>query len=207
MRITTTRRSSATLLAGAALIALATTACGPTAGSSVSTKPKQTASGSAAAPAAGTPAAGTPAKSGAKTPTVAKTGDTIALKGFEKGTIDDVTLVKVVDNAQSANDYAKPADGKRWIAVQFRVKDTGTTAFSDAPDNDATAVDDKGQSYNSVVADTTAGPSFAVPANVAPGDTGLGFITFEVPADAKIDKVQFVLDNGVADQAGQWKLS
>ncbi|MDH6136384.1 hypothetical protein P3T37_005809 [Kitasatospora sp. MAA4] len=201
MRITTNRRrTSATLLAGAVLIALATTACGPTTTGSVSTQPKQ----SAAAGAAGS---AKPAGGGSKTPTVAKVGDTIALKGQESGSSADVTVVKVVDNAQSSDDYSKPADGKRWIAIQFRIKDTGTAAYSDAPENGTTVLDDQGQSYNSVVADTTAGQSFAVPANIAAGDSALGFITFEVPQAAKLDKVQFTLDSGFADQTGQWKLS
>ncbi|WP_035798432.1 DUF4352 domain-containing protein [Kitasatospora mediocidica] len=201
MRITATRRrTSATLLASAVLIALATTACGPTATSSVSTQPKQSA-------AAGAPGSAKPAGGTAKTPTVAKIGDTIALKGQDAGSSADVTVVKVVDNAQSSDDYSKPADGKRWIAVQFRIKNTGSTAYSDAPENGTTVLDGQGQSYNSVVADTTAGQSFAVPANIATGDSALGFITFEVPKDTKLEKVQFTLDSGFANQTGQWTLA
>ncbi|WP_329582959.1 DUF4352 domain-containing protein [Kitasatospora sp. NBC_01250] len=199
MRSTTTARrrsSSLGLLAGTALLALATTACGPTGTSTVSTKPVQN---SAAAGSAST------AAGGSKAPANAKVGDTIALKGMDKGAAADVTVVKVVDNAPSANDF-HPADGKRWIAVQFRIKNTGTAAYSDAPDNGAGVLDDKGQSYSAVIADTTAGPSFPTPANIAPGDSALGFITFEVPADAKIAKTQFGLDSGFADQAGQWNL-
>jgi hypothetical protein len=196
-------RRTAVLLAGtAALLALATTACGPTSSNSVSTQPKQ----SAAAPASG--AAGAPSGPAAKGPQVAKVGDTIALKGMQKGGSADVTVVKVVDNAQSDNaDVFKPADGKRWIAVQFRIKNTGTAAYNDAPQNGSTVQDDKGQSYNSVVADTTAGPSFPTPAAIAVGDSALGFITFEVPADTKIAKAQFTLDSGFADQTGQWQLN
>ncbi|MCX4747102.1 DUF4352 domain-containing protein [Kitasatospora sp. NBC_01287] len=213
MRSTATARrrsTSVALLAGGALLALATTACGPTSTNSVSTTPKK--STAAAAPsgqAAGGQAAGGTggAASTGKAPSVAKVGDTIALKGQDQGSADDVTVVKVVDNAQSTPDgFGKPADGKRWIAVQFRLKNTGTAAYSDSPENGATVADDKGQSYTSVVADTTAGQSFASPVNNAPGDTALGFITFEVPADAKIVKAQFTLDSGFADQTGQWNL-
>ncbi|MFF7632503.1 DUF4352 domain-containing protein [Kitasatospora sp. NPDC008050] len=199
MRSTTAARrrsASLALLAGTALLALATTACGPTGTSTVSTKPVQN-----------TATAGSPsgAAGAGKAPSNAKVGDTIALKGMDKGATADVTVVKVVDNAASANDF-HPADGKRWIAVQFRIKNTGTAAYSDAPDNGASVLDDKGQSYSAVVADTTAGPSFPTPANIAPGDSALGFITFEVPSDAKIAKTQFGLDSGFADQAGQWNL-
>ncbi|MDH6112482.1 hypothetical protein P3T36_001365 [Kitasatospora sp. MAP12-15] len=200
MRITTTRRrTSATLLAGAVLIALATTACGPTTGASVSTQPKKSA-------AAGAPSSAKPAGA-AKAPTVAKVGDTIALKGTDKGASADITVVKVVDNAQSSDDYNKPADGKRWIAVQLRIKNTGTAAYNDDPENGTTLLDDQSQSYNPTVADITAGQSFPTPLAIAPGDSALGFITFEVPVATKLVKAQFALDSGFADQSGQWQLS
>ncbi|MDH6116666.1 hypothetical protein ABH930_001065 [Kitasatospora sp. GAS204A] len=202
---TARRRSTTTaLLAGGALLALATTACGPTATTSVSTKPVRS---TAATGATGVGTPGAPSAAAGKTPTVAKVGDAIALKGMDKGASDDVSVVKVVDNVQSTDGISKPADGKRWIAVQFQIKDSGSTAYSDSPENGTTVVDDKGQSYNSVIADTGAGQSFPVPLNIAPGDTALGYITFEVPTDAKIVKAQFTLDSGFADQTGQWKLN
>ncbi|MFF1873874.1 DUF4352 domain-containing protein [Streptomyces sp. CB03911] len=200
----TARRRSAALLLGAALVTLSATAC--TSGASVSTTPKQ----SAAAPAADAakPAdSGKPADQGAaKAPAAAKVGDTIALKGMEKSNTADVTAVKVVDNAESGDEYLKPADGKRWVAVQFQIKATGTKAYSDAPLGAAKVVDTQGQSYGPSFTDTTAGPSFQTPTNIAPGETGKGFITFEVPKDAKLDKIQFGLDAGFADQTGQWKI-
>ncbi|KDN83175.1 DUF4352 domain-containing protein [Kitasatospora cheerisanensis] len=193
---TRTRRTAAVLL-GACLLAAATTACGPD--NSVSTTPKAAAStpasGSAAAP-ADKPATGS----------VAKLGDTIGLKGTEKSNTADVTLVKVVDNAEGADEYTKAADGKRFVSVQFRIKATGSAAYADAPANSAKVLDAQGQGYGSTVAETKAGPEFPVPANIAPGETALGFITFEVPADAKLDKIQFALDSGFAQQTGQWKL-
>ncbi|MDH6144021.1 MULTISPECIES: DUF4352 domain-containing protein [Kitasatospora] len=192
-------RRTAALLTGTALLALAVTACGPTGGNTVSTQPKQT----AAASAAGGQGSKAPASKG---PSVAKVGDTIGLKGMNAGASADITVVKVVDNAQSATDGINPADGKRWIAVQFRIKNTGTAAYSDAPSNGATVLDDQGQSYNSVVADTTAGQSFPTPLNIAAGDSALGFITFEVPTGTKLAKAQFTLDSGFADQTGQWQL-
>ncbi|BAJ30445.1 MULTISPECIES: DUF4352 domain-containing protein [Kitasatospora] len=194
-----TRRSAAVLL-GAALLAAAT-ACGPT-DNSVATSPKST----AAAPAAGGGGGSAPAAD-AKAPAVAKTGDTIALKGTEKGNTADVTVVKVVDNAKGADEYTRPAAGKRYVTVQFRIKATGTAAYSDSPHNSAKLVDSQGQNFEATIAETDAGPEFPVPLAIAPGDSALGCVTFEVPADAKLDKAQFTLDSGFAQQAGQWKLS
>ncbi|MFC8449604.1 DUF4352 domain-containing protein [Kitasatospora sp. NPDC057223] len=202
---TTTRRRSAALLLGAALVTLTATACNP--GATVTTDAKQTSA--ASAPAAGDaagPAAGTPKAEAAKAPAAAKVGDTIALKGMEKGNTADVTAVKIVDNADSGNEYLKPADGKRYVAVQFQIKATGTQAYSDSPLGSAKVVDTEGQSYGPTFGDTTAGPSFQTPTNIAPGESGKGFVTFEVPVAAKLDKVQFGLDSGFADQTGQWKI-
>ncbi|MER7772640.1 DUF4352 domain-containing protein [Kitasatospora sp. NPDC096140] len=202
VRRSTTRRAAALLL-GAALVTLSATACNSTGGSSVSTEAKQT----AAAPAAGTdvakPAESKPADT-AKAP--AKVGDTIALKGNDPADTADVTLVKVVDNAEGADEFTHPADGKRFVAIQFRIKASGKKAYSDAPGNSAKVVDAQGQAFGTTIADTKAGPSFQVPANIAPGESALGFVTFEVPKDAKLDKAQFGLDSGFAPQTGQWKL-
>ncbi|MGW4382502.1 DUF4352 domain-containing protein [Kitasatospora sp. NPDC004531] len=188
-----TRRTAAVLL-GACLLAAAT-ACGPE--NTVSTTPKSD------APAA-TASSGEQPK--ADSPSTAKLGDTLALKGVEKTNAADVTLVKVVDNAEGADEYTKPADGKRFVSVQFRIKATGSAAYADAPANSAKVLDAQGQGYSSTVAETKAGPEFPVPANIAPGESALGFITFEIPTDAKLDKIQFALDSGFAQQTGQWKL-
>ncbi|MER7581600.1 DUF4352 domain-containing protein [Kitasatospora sp. NPDC097691] len=202
VRRSATRRTAALLL-GAALVTLSATACNSTGGSSVSTEAKQT----AAAPGNGTdaakPAESKPADT-AKAP--AKVGDTIALKGNDPADTADVTLVKVVDTAEGADEFTHPADGKRFVAIQFRIKASGKKAYSDVPANSAKVLDAQGQAFGTTIADTKAGPSFQVPANIAPGESALGFVTFEVPKDAKLDKAQFGLDSGFAPQTGQWKL-
>ncbi|MFD7415578.1 DUF4352 domain-containing protein [Kitasatospora purpeofusca] len=218
-RRTRRTRRTAALLLGATLVTLTATACDSTGGPSVSTEAKQTAA--ASAPAATAPAAGAatsapakpadskPAESkpaeAAKAP--AKVGDTIALKStLEKGNTADVTALKVVDPAQSTNEYLTAADGKHYVAVQFQIKPTGAKAYSEAPWSAAKVIDDQGQAYGPTLADTKAGPSFQTPTNIASGETGKGFVVFEVPNGTKLDKVQFSLDNGFADQVGQWKL-
>ncbi|MFD9126059.1 DUF4352 domain-containing protein [Kitasatospora sp. NPDC059571] len=199
-RSTATARRSAALLLGTALVALGATACNTT-GASVSTEAKQPA---AAAPSgAGSAAAG----SGKQAAGAAKVGDTIALKGFDKGSTADVTVVKVVDNAEGEDEFTKPADGKRFVAVQFRIRATGAKAYSDAPANSAKLLDGQGQSFGPSFFDTKAGQGFSGAVTIAPGESGLGFLTFEVPKDTRLEKVQFTLDSGMADQTGQWKLS
>ncbi|MFE6751909.1 DUF4352 domain-containing protein [Kitasatospora purpeofusca] len=217
----TTRRTrrTAALLLGATLVTLTATACDSTGGPSISTEAKQTPAATAPAAGAATSAPAKPADSkpaeskpaeskpaeAAKAP--AKVGDTIALKStLEKGNAADVTALKVVDPAQSTNEYLTAADGKHYVAVQFQIKPTGAKAYSEAPWSAAKVIDDQGQAYGPTLADTKAGPSFQTPTNIASGETGKGFVVFEVPNGTKLDKVQFSLDNGFADQVGQWKL-
>ncbi|WP_042376699.1 DUF4352 domain-containing protein [Streptacidiphilus melanogenes] len=186
------RRTALAVALGALLVA-GTAACNPTSGSSVTTGAKPTT-------ATGTKAA----SSGQSSSKAAKVGDTIALKGMD--TSADVTVVKIVDNPAGADDYTTPDSGKRFFAVQFRIKDTGSKAYSDSPSNGAKLVDSQGQSYDADVSDTKAGTSFPATVNLSPGATGLGFITFQVPSNAKITQIQFGLDSGFADQTGQWNV-
>jgi hypothetical protein len=190
--INRSRRTAVAVALGALFIA-GTAACNPTSGSSVTTGAKPTT------------ASGTKATSGGQSAAkAAKVGDTISLKGMD--TSADVTVVKIVDNPAGADDYTTPDAGKRFVAVQFRIKDTGGKAYSDAPSNGAKLVDSQGQSYDADVSDTKAGTSFPATVNLAPGATGLGFITFQVPTGAKITQIQFGLDSGMADQTGQWNV-
>ncbi|MEV4614417.1 DUF4352 domain-containing protein [Kitasatospora sp. NPDC049258] len=198
MAVTVTARRSAAFLLGASLLVLGATAC-DTGTQAVSTEAKPSASAPAAAADGGRTSAA---------PTAAKVGDTIALKGFEKDDTADVTVVKVADNAEGEDEYTKPADGKRFVAVQFRIKATGAKGYSDSPSNGAKLLDGQGQSFGPNFADTTAGPGFSGgAATVAAGESALGFITFEVPKDVKIEKIQFGLNSGMAPQSGQWKLA
>ncbi|KQV23972.1 MULTISPECIES: DUF4352 domain-containing protein [unclassified Kitasatospora] len=199
MAIATTTRRRAALLLTAGLVVLGATACTDTK-PSVSTEAKPAATASAD----GSKAAD-PGKSAEGAKAAAKLGDTIALKGNLADTTADVTAVKLVDNAEGVDEFSKPADGKRFVAIQFRIKATGK-GYNDSPSNSAKLIDAQGQAFNTSLDDTKAGPSFAAGTTIAAGESGLGFLTFEVPADAKLDKVQFTLDSGFAPQTGQWKL-
>jgi hypothetical protein len=42
---------------------------------------------------------------------------------------------------------------------------------------------------------------------IGAGDTGLGFITFEVPHESQVAKVQFALNSGFADETGEWQVT
>ncbi|GAA2405359.1 MULTISPECIES: DUF4352 domain-containing protein [Streptomyces] len=191
-----------TAAAAAVIGALSITACGT--GDTVVDKPKAKASAKADS---GQKAAKKPAAKASAAPEVAEAGDTLALKGMEAGSKLDVTVVKVVDNAKSSDEFTAPESGNRWIAVQFRLVNTGSKAYSDSPQNGAQVADDQGQQFQSTFADVTAGPSMSSDVSLKPGAKALGWVVFEVPKASKMATVQFAMDSGFAEETGEWKLS
>jgi hypothetical protein len=175
------------MLAATALLSFLT-ACGPQ--SEVNTTPKKQAGEQAAS----------------KAP-AAKVGDTLGLRGTEGNSKLDVTVKKVVDPAQPADEYQEPGSGKRWVGAQFELVNTGSKAYADAPSNGAQVADTDGQRFQATIGDITAGPSMTAETKIAPGGKALGWIVFEVPKNVKLSEVQFAMDSGFADQTGQWKIT
>jgi hypothetical protein len=151
-----------------------------------------------------TPTTGTGAGQAAKTTAKATIGSSITLVGNNNGEQMAVTVTKVITNAQPNTEFDSAPAGDRLYAVQFRLADTGSAAYSDSPSNGAAVVDSTGQSYQAGVETVTGCQSFPGTENIAPGASGLGCIVFEVAKSAKITEVQFTLDSGFGPQTGQW---
>ncbi|MEU3836482.1 DUF4352 domain-containing protein [Streptomyces microflavus] len=137
----------------------------------------------------------------------AKIGDTIALKGTDDGLKVDAVLKKWDANAKPGDEYTEASAGKRFVAAQFELTNTGTAPYSDSPANGAQVADADGQRFSSTFAEVANGPAMTSDANVPPGEKVLGWIVFEVPKASKIVTVQLALDSGFANQTGQWKIS
>ena len=193
------RQRSVIAVLGALAAAAVTAACGAhtveTTGTSGSSD--KTASASASA-----------TKTASATKATARTGTAITLSGNSSGEQMSVTVTKVISNASPGDEFTSAPSGDRLYAVQFRLHDTGTAAYSDSPSNGAAVTDSSGQSYQAAIADTASGcVSFPDTENIAPGSTGLGCIVFEVPEKAMIVGVQFTLDSGMGPQTGQWNVT
>jgi hypothetical protein len=135
-----------------------------------------------------------------------KVGDTLRLTGLDSGEALDVTVTKVVEPAHPKDSYLKPSAGDHLVAVQFRLKNTGTTVYDDSPSNGATVIDKNGQRFSDSFNDSTAGPSFPGSITISPGKEALGFITFEVPKASRVITVQFAMDSGFSDDVGEWQV-
>jgi hypothetical protein len=137
----------------------------------------------------------------------AKVGSAITLDGNNEGEHQSVTVVKVVQSPKSGNQFDAPKAGTRWVAVQLRIKNTGTVALELTPDFNSRVVDAEGQSYTSTLlgAATSAGPAFVGGAKLAPGKTSLGVVVFEVPKAAKVTGYQY--DGSVlGGSTGEWAI-
>jgi hypothetical protein len=146
---------------------------------------------------------GAPAQHGSAQKT-AGIGAAITLAGNSSGEQMSVTVTKVISNASPSDSFETAPSGDRLYAVQFRLSDTGSAAYSDSPSNGAAVVDSAGQSYQSGLETVTGCQSFGGTENIASGSSGLGCIVFEVPKAAKITQVQFTLDSGMGPDTGQW---
>ena len=164
--------------------------------SGVSTTPVQTPS-----------TARTPSTPSTPSAQVAGVGDTIDLSDSTTGDHIAVTVVKVVDPDSSTNQFETPSAGDRFESIQFRIVNTGTGTYQDDPLLEITAKDAAGQTMQqTIVTSTTAGAQMPSSVNLTPGDTALGFVTFDVPAGDKIAQTQYSLHLGLIGTTGQWQI-
>lgn len=189
----------------AAVVAIAGTLSACDDGDNVSTQPQKTPAAEQTETRTKEPAASrspnaTPGKS------AAAVGDTISLHGIDDGSRLDVTILKWADPVEATDSFLGPEAGKRWIAGQFQITNTGKATYTDSPSNGAQVVDGKGQHFAATISGgITNGPEMTAALKLPPGDKVLGWIVFEVPeATSKISKVQFAMDSGFADETGQW---
>lgn len=130
-------------------------------------------------------------------------GSTITVK-TKSGPVD-VTPLKVVDPAKPANPDMHISSG-RWTAVQFRFVNKGTMSVSENFYG-LSASDAQGQQIRiQADADVAAGPSIEILSglHLGPGDTLLGYITFEVPDGARLARIQYSPPGG---SMAEWTLT
>jgi hypothetical protein len=161
--------------------------------------------------AANTPAAKKPAKSGGtsgvSSSKPAGIGDTINVTD-DSGDKLAVTLVKVDLHAKSTDGFSTPPSGDVYYAAQVRIKNIGSSAWSDSPSNCMVVKDAKGQTFQpDIVSSISSGPMMADPANLAAGDSSLGWIVFDVAKGDTVTQVQFTPLSGMGDDTAQWSAS
>jgi hypothetical protein len=195
-------RGIVVLWAVVAVLALGACSSSSKKGQTVVNQPSTT---TAAAPPTNPPQTGAPTTA-APTSKTAHVGDTVSLAATDQSPPATITLVKIVDPAQGADQFTTPGQGKRFVGVQFRIVLGGTQSTQGSPDNDATVYDSQGQSYSSGFGNLMNCQSFASPLTLSPGEPVLGCITYELPTSAKIAKVKFTPASGFAPATAEWQV-
>jgi len=133
----------------------------------------------------------------------AKIGSAMTLHGFDDGEVMKVTVQRVKDPAFSSDSFITPQAGKRFVAVLIKLTNVGTKPYSDSPSNGASVIDTNDREYTGSIGEIE--PDIGSP-KIRPGDSRVGYLTFEVPKGAVLRTFQFTLDSGFADETGEWSL-
>lgn len=164
-----------------------------TSGNGVSTKP----SGQAATPQA--------SGSASAAPKAASVGAYFDVKD-ESGDTYRVTLDKIIDPAQGADEFSTPDNGTRFVGAVFTIKAISGSPQDEDANNDAALVGSNGQTYNFDIASIAGYTDFSNgQINVAQGDTATGAVTFQVPTGVKVSKVQWSTSSGFGSTV-QWNV-
>jgi hypothetical protein len=131
-------------------------------------------------------------------------GDTIELAGSEDGASVAVTVMKVVDPAPYEA-YFGPEKGNRFVGLQLRIRNRGSTVYDDCPSSGAALIDAQDQQWTETAFGSALKPEF-VCLKIRPDDKRVGFITFQVPKKAKLRTFQFGTESGFGPEAGEWDL-
>lgn len=125
---------------------------------------------------------------------------TVAL---EVGTKYEVTLLRVDQQALPESEFMGAQPGHHLAAAQFRVR--AITPVDENANNNATATGADEQAYTPSLTSVAEGTNFANGAiRLQPGDSLVGWVTFELPDGVRITKVQWTPAAGFAAQAAQW---
>lgn len=115
-----------------------------------------------------------------------------------------VTLTRVIDPAQGADQYTTPDNGNRFVGAVFSLNGISGT-FSDDANNDATLIGSNGQTYsadfNSIVGYTNFNNGVY---NLSAGENSVGAVTFQVPLAVKVAKIEWSANGGLGGAPAEW---
>lgn len=128
----------------------------------------------------------------------------ITLEG-ERGEKIVVTGLGYVDPAAQGNAFEPPSAGNRFYAVKLQYTNVGSVPYNDSVLSELTVTDASNYSYEPSLFDSGAGPPFPGDSvKLMPGETAVGFVTFEVPTASKIVRIQCTLDSGFGPRRATW---
>ncbi len=115
-----------------------------------------------------------------------------------------VTLAKIIDPAQGADQFSTPDPGQRFVGVVFAIKALRGSPQNEDANSDAAVVGSNGQTYTADFDNIAGYTNFSNGSiNVAQGDTTTGVVVFQVPDGVKVTEVQWTTSGGFGSTV-QW---
>lgn len=112
-----------------------------------------------------------------------------------------VTLDKVIQHAQPNNSFDGAPAGDHLLAAEFTIKGLVGDDQDDA-NNDASAVGNNSQTYQSGFESLAEGTNFNNGQfNTSPGSVSVGWVSFEIKDGVKVSSIQWNLDSGMTSTA------
>jgi hypothetical protein len=167
-------------------------------GSGVSTTPSGAQATAKAAGSTSPPTAGSAAPAGTGTYFDVQDGS---------GNTYRVTLDKVIDPAQGADQFTQADNGNRFVGTVFTIQAVNGSPKDEDANSDAAIIGSNGQTYTADFNNIAGYTNFSDgQINVAQGQQSTGAVTFQLPKGVKATKVQWTPAGGFGSTV-QWSAS
>ena len=147
--------------------------------------------GAAATPSAEAAGAPSPGGTGHASSSHGQLGSALAVSD-SSGTKLDVTLQKVIDPADGANQYSKPASGKHFVGVKLHVQNKAATTYQNNANNETTIILSDGRTLHADFNPIAGCGNFDNgQVKLKSGAASTGCVTFQVPTSEKVVRVSY----------------
>lgn len=134
----------------------------------------------------------------------AHVGSTVNIGG-SKGLA--VTLNQIIDPASGADQYTTADAGKRFVAVELKIVNNGSSSYSDDANSDVSVIGSNNQSYTADFDSVSECTNFNEGQyTLASGENITGCVVFQLPNGINVSKVQFQTEEGLSQSTGQWSV-
>jgi hypothetical protein len=119
-----------------------------------------------------------------------------------------VSLQQVIDPAPGADQDNQPDPGDRFVAAEFVITDTSSSATtSDDANNDATVVGSDDQTYDADFDDVAGCTNFNDGLyQLSPGQSATGCVVFQLPTSVTVATVEWSASGVFGGTFGEWKV-
>jgi hypothetical protein len=130
-------------------------------------------------------------------------GDTITLTGSNIGVRIRVTVTGVADPVRASE---PPGDGKRYVAVELRLRSTGITILEGNVANAVLTYGGGGTATPAPGVEAACSNGFHESMRIEVGNSAKGCVLFEVPTGRRPRRLQLALELVPAQVGGIWRL-